>query len=66
MFFASCHNSAKTFLLKYCLFIWAQVPDMTCQQYDAKDHIPIEDCSQPNLGKYCDQIDTHYSMSIKL
>jgi len=26
------------------------VPDMTCQQYDALDHLPIEDCSKPNLG----------------
>ena len=27
-----------------------KVPDMTCQQYDAKDHDQIEDCSKPDLG----------------
>ena len=26
------------------------VPDMTCQQYDAQDHQPIEDCSKPDMG----------------
>ena len=27
-----------------------KVPDMTCQQYDAKDHDQIKDCSKPDLG----------------
>ncbi len=26
------------------------VPDMTCQQYDAKDHVPVEDCSKPDIN----------------
>jgi len=26
------------------------VPDMTCQQYDAADHKPVEDCSKPGLN----------------
>ena len=26
------------------------VPHVTCQNYDAQDHTPIEDCSKPDLG----------------
>jgi len=44
----SCHGGFPGSVYEFMYY--TGVPHLTCQQYDAQDHVRIKDCSKPDLG----------------